>query len=452
MRAVVQEVVAGRSDPAGVVARAGVPLREVERVLRAIGEDASDLAELAARPALTIDAAAVERMRALLAGVPEPLADLDHVPATAATVLERARHLHERYDLARCRVLLAGDHDATSLAFGVLGIGVRELVVVDVDQRLLAFLAGEGVEVRFADLRVGLPAPLHGRFDLVFTDPPYSPAGVGLFAARAIEALAPERPTRLLLAYGYPDGAPALGLKVQAELSALELVYEAILPGFNAYDGAQAIGARAALYVLRPTKRSRRIAARRAPRHAQALYTRGRQAVEARAAALPELGELAGDSAARYFGEHWPGKRARPLTELLDAPQEAPTVYVNLAPDLVYSLYQAVVAVTAKRVVIVAHNRTEGLRSAAEQALLRELAAPRYEVVRLARSWRGSPFTLVELSALAGSRARDERLVHLPAAQALARGDRDLDRERGERRAPVLERGRGGEAVAGADG
>jgi hypothetical protein len=438
VRAVVGEAVAGRgADLADVVARSGVPLREVERVLQAIGDDAADCAAIAARPALTIDDAAVERMRALLAGVPEPLADLDHVPATAETVLERARYLHERYDLERCRVLLVGDHDATSLAFGALGIELRELVVVDVDQRLLGFLAHAGVEVRFADLRVGLPAPLHGGFDLVLTDPPYSPAGVGLFAARALEALAPDRPTRLLLAYGYPEGA--LALKVQSELSALELVYEAVLPDFNAYDGAQAIGSRSALYVLRPTKRSRKIAARRGGRHAQTLYTRGRQAVEARTAALPELGALAGDPDALYFGEHWPGKGARPLAELLEAPQPASTVYVNLAPDLVYSLYQAVIAATAERVVIVAHNRTEGLRSAAEQALLHELVAPRYEVARLARSWRGSAFTLVELTARGESPGRDERLVHLPAAAASARGDVDLDRQGRERRAPVLE-------------
>jgi hypothetical protein len=60
-------------------------------------------------------------------------------------------------------------------------------------------------------------------------------------------------------------------------------------------------------------------------------------------------------------------------------------------------------------VVILAHNRTEGLRSAAEQALLRQLAAPRYEVVQLARSWQGTPFTLVELR---GGGPRDEREVY----------------------------------------
>lgn len=370
-------------------------LREVERIVAAPGS-------LPARPELDEDGA-LERMRALLADVPPPLADLDHVQATAETVLARVRFLHERYELERCRVLLLGDHDATSLAFGVLGARARELCVVDVDQRQLSFL--EGVDTWFADLRVGLPAPLRGRFDIVLTDPPYSPAGVGLFAARALEAS--KRESRLLLAYGYPEGSPALGLKVQAELSALELVYEALLPDFNAYDGALAIGSRAPLYVLRPTRRSAKIAARRGARHAEALYTRGRQAVEA-SAAKPDLSELENEPGARYFGGDW-----RPLSELLDAPQPADVVYVNLAPDLVYGLYQAVSAAVAKRLVIVAHNRTEGLRNAAEQSLLRELAAPRYEVVKLTRSWRDSPFTLVELR---GDRApRDEREVYREA-------------------------------------
>ena len=268
--------------------------------------------------------------------------------------------------------------------------------MVDVDQRQLAFLAG-AADTWFADLRVGLPAPLRGRFDIVLTDPPYSPAGVGLFAARALEAM--KREARLLVAYGYPEGSPALGLKVQSELSALELVYEAVLPDFNAYEGALAIGSRAPLYVLRPTKRSAKIAARRGARHAEALYTRGRQAVESDGGPIR--------TSRRVGADRW-----TPLAELLEAPVQAETVYVDLTPHLVYSLYQAVVASVAPRVVILAHNRTEGLRTAAEQALLRQVAAPRYEVVQLARSWQGTPFTLVELR---GGGPRDEREVYRDA-------------------------------------
>ncbi len=215
-----------------------------------------------------------------------------------------------------------------------------------------------------------------------------------------------------MVAYGYPEGSPALGLKVQTELAALELVYEAVLPDFNAYDGALAIGSRAALYVLRPTKRSRKIAVRRAGRHAEAMYTRGRQAIESAAAAAPDLAELGGEAGALYFGDGW-GKRGRPLSELLDAPQPAATVVVNLAPDLVYSLYQVAVAAVAQRVLIVAHNRTEGLRTAAEQARLRSVVDGRYEVVALTRSWRDSAVTLVELRGEGGP--RDERQLYREA-------------------------------------
>ena len=127
-------------EPAEIVARTGVTLREVERILAAGGK-------LPPRVTPREDGA-LARMRERLAGVPEPLADLDHVQATAETVLARVRVLHERYELERCRVLLLGDHDATSLAFEVLGVRPRELCVVDVDQRQLAFLAGRRHLVR----------------------------------------------------------------------------------------------------------------------------------------------------------------------------------------------------------------------------------------------------------------------------------------------------------------
>ena len=61
-----------------------------------------------------------------------------------------------------------------------------------IDEQLLAFIdktARErdwNIKTYFADLRLELPASLETHFDLIFTDPPYSPAGVKLFLQRNI--------------------------------------------------------------------------------------------------------------------------------------------------------------------------------------------------------------------------------------------------------------------------
>ena len=366
-------------------------------------------------------------MGELLAGVPEPLTDLDHVPATAATVLDRVRYLHAHYELERCRVLLLGDHDATSLAFGALGAPVRELAVVDVDQRQLRYLAA--LRRRHVVRRPARRAA--GAAARALRHRPHRPAVLarGRRPVRGAGARGDEARVAAAVAYGYPEGSPALGLKVQAELSALELVYEALLPDFNAYDGALASArARRCTCCGRPSARARsRCGGASATR--EALYTRGRQAVESgggRRARLPR--RVRGRGRRAYFGAGC----KRPLRELLDAPRPAPTVVVNLAPDLVYSLYQAAVAAVAERVLIVAHNHTEGLRSAAEQARLRAVVAPRYEVVA------ARPLVARARRSRSSSCAATARRA--TSGRSTARRPRP-DRQRRQRRAPVLERG-----------
>ena len=349
-----------------LVARSGAPRRDVEHLLRLL--DGGDHAELALPPAASreLPAAAMEQV---LAARPPADRSLDHVQATAETVLRRAAWLDDEYELAQSRVLMLGDHDATSLAFGVLGIEVSELVVVDIDHALLEYL-DRGPDLHFADLRLGLPEALHDRFDIVVTDPPYTPEGVGLFAARAVEALERHERGRIVLAYGFPPSQPALGLKVQAALADLALVYEAVLPGFNVYEGAQAIGGRAAQYVLRLTRRSKRVAARHAQR--AALYTHGRQAVES-SAQPPEL------------------EGALELVEVR-GPYDEP-VKINLAPYHGRSLVHAALAAQAPAVDLLVPNETDGVRSAAEQQRTRTLLGD----VSFLRSWQGTPYTLVQV-------------------------------------------------------
>lgn len=232
------------------------------------------------------------RMAALVAAAPGGRRNLDQIAATVDTRLRRARQLASRYDLAGARVLCLGDHDLTSLALALVEPRAR-VAVVDVDDRLLEYVdgsaAGLSVEVtcRFADLRLGLPPDLAGAVDIVFTDPPYTPEGVRLFAWRGCQALRRDDHSRLLLCYGHAERQPALGLKVQAALHSLHLLIEEVRPGFNRYEGAPAIGSASALYVTRPVPATWRVIEHDRAADSR-IYTHGPMAVEAGARPLPE--------------------------------------------------------------------------------------------------------------------------------------------------------------------
>jgi hypothetical protein len=166
-----------------------------------------------------------------------------------------------------------------------------EVTVVDVDQRILAYIdaAGLGVRTLWSDLRLGLAPSARGWADLAVTDPPYTPAGVGLFTARAVEGLRDRDQGRILLAYGASERTPALALKVQSALHDLNLLNEAIFPDFNRYHGAEAIGSAADLYILRPTAKTWPAVAARVDALATAIYTQGPQAVESAATPPPPV-------------------------------------------------------------------------------------------------------------------------------------------------------------------
>ncbi|HXM57463.1 MAG TPA: bis-aminopropyl spermidine synthase family protein, partial [Candidatus Dormibacteraeota bacterium] len=211
----------------------------------------------AAAPAAASAAGAIEAaMAALMRALPGSDRSLDHVAATPATAAARARFLAETFDLARATVVCLGDHDLTSLALAQL-CPSADVRVVDVDERILAFVAGTAAERGwrvtpvFADLRVELPPTLRESADLVFTDPPYTPAGMRLFLARGLESLRRRDVGRVVFCYGFGERQPALGLNVQAVFHGLHLVAEAILPRFNRYAGAEALGGVSSLYVCR---------------------------------------------------------------------------------------------------------------------------------------------------------------------------------------------------------
>ncbi|MDU0288666.1 bis-aminopropyl spermidine synthase family protein [Saccharothrix longispora] len=399
-----------------------VPRRTVQELLTAIGDDldtSGDRYRLA--PAHAADYAGfgvggddlvdpfgallsrhTAQLRAILADiadVPPPLAALDHVQATAETALKRALWLDNTYDLAGRTLLCLGDHDLTSLAVCSVNPDVS-VVVVDVDDRLLEYVDGRAAERGFAirtvhaDFRFGLPPAVLETADLVFSDPPYTPEGMALFAGRAVEALADPGRGRVLLAHGFSDRTPALGLKVQQELQRLGLVFEAILPAFHRFDGAQAIGSAADLYVCRPTSR-RPVAPART-----SIYTHGPQSVEASGPGSKALAALV-DLAPRPESSPPPKPRQPGWAEPVG--KGAASLAVDLSGDPGPWLLRTLLACSPGRMAALVPNNHPDVASEKGQKGLASLVGTRFALRFLRSTPDGKHCVVVADQVLAGT-------------------------------------------------
>jgi Branched-chain polyamine synthase A C-terminal domain len=367
----VQRVLSALADGGSVgevVRRAGVDRHDVEDVLRRVRRwvrrdgERYVLTEAWApdRGSGLAGDALVAVMAEVAAGLPRGVAALDHVSATPATMAARAEYFAGRYALAGATVLCVGDHDLTSVAVSLAEPGV-EVLVVDIDQRILAYIdevaAARGLDITtaFGDLRIGLPSSFRERADLAFTDPPYTADGVGLFLARGLAGLRRSGHERVGLAYGFARRQLASGFRTQGVLRELRLVTEALAPGFNRFDGAEAIGAASDLYVCRPTKWTwDRL--ERGSGDAR-IYTRGPAAGESATARVPQSIVDSIGPGMTYVGDGWPS-RSRSLAEL--AAGRAP-VAVNLTPHYEACLAQVLLAVApADAAVVVTASTLDG--------------------------------------------------------------------------------------------
>ena len=104
-------------------------------------------------------------------------------------------------------------------------------------------------------LRLGVPINYCDQFDLIFSDPPYTPEGMSLFLQKAIEC-AKNKYTSIYLCYKTAELSASVGLKVQKELLKNHIYFRAILPNFNDYTGAEALGYRSDLYICILTPKS----------------------------------------------------------------------------------------------------------------------------------------------------------------------------------------------------
>jgi hypothetical protein len=443
LRTVVRLLTEGSHTLPSLVAASAVDRRSVEALLTALGGDLvrdgdtmriapastdayRDLVDypqlLATEPAdpfarqLAAQADLLARVRRWIATAPGARQALDHVSATPETVVRRALWLDATFDLAGARLLCVGDHDLTSLAVAALNPRAA-VTVVDVDDAILEHIdtaSGGRVRCLWADFRFGLAPGASGWGDLVLTDPPYTPDGVRLFLTRGLEGLRDREHARLVMAYGYGENHPALGLAVQQAVTGLQLTYQAVLPAFNRYDGAQAVGSASDLYVLRPTARAFRALDRGADRRGAGrapvnIYTHGAQALEGDGGTLDDGVVTAVRAAAAgpaglpvgFVGPGWPGRDVSPLAALFggEPPAELTRCDGALALDLSGDpggwLARALLAAGARRLALLVPNGHQDLASEAAQRALASLVAPRYRL-RLRRSTPGPKLAIVE--------------------------------------------------------
>jgi predicted methyltransferase len=188
---------------------------------------------------------------------------LDQFLATAETVVRRALLFQFFQDVSGKRIALLGDDDFTSVALTLLNPAVS-VTVFEIDDRIRSTLQNLAKEQSLSitvvpyDARTIVPSDHKGSYDVVFTDPPYTPDGVSLFVSRAVEFLdKTNESSRLYFCYGNSDRAKERFLPIQNFITDSGLLMRWVFDKFNRYTGAESIGSSSSLYVTDITPKTR---------------------------------------------------------------------------------------------------------------------------------------------------------------------------------------------------
>lgn len=206
---------------------------------------------------------AVELLKTISSKRPSPERRYDQFTATIETTARRASLLQFFGDVEGKRLLFLGDDDFTSIAVANLG-SARSIMVVDIDNRILSGIEAVsdnhnlGIKTVHYDARKKLPAELRDKFDVVFTDPPYTTEGIELFTSRAIESLdKANKAARIYVCYGNSDRAKERFLPIYEIFTNSGLMTRWVFDKFNRYHGAESIGSASSLFVTEATPKTK---------------------------------------------------------------------------------------------------------------------------------------------------------------------------------------------------
>ncbi len=204
----------------------------------------------------------LKKAKLLFADRPASNRYFDQFLATEETVCQRALLLCRRGHISKKRLVFLGDDDFTCLPVALLKEAKR-ILVVDIDKRVLSAIRKAAnkeklkIETLYYDLRQPLPPHLRANFDVIFTDPPYTPEGIDLFLSRGLEALEKNPSSVLYCCYGQSERAREKTLVIQEEINKMGLLVREKLFNFNRYFGASSIGSASSLYINSITAKTR---------------------------------------------------------------------------------------------------------------------------------------------------------------------------------------------------
>lgn len=200
---------------------------------------------------------------------PQANVQIDQAKCTLETSMRRAILCLREHMLIGKQILCLGDDDLVSVSLGFLlkllfpntALQRETIGVVDIDERFLSYIGEIADRERLpitcclADLRENIPAELQGRFNCVVTDPPYTLQGMSLFVSRGLSALKKDIGLPIFLSFAHKP--PDFTLAMHREFTRMELMVSSVIPRFNEYEGAEMIGNRGQMIILKTTERSK---------------------------------------------------------------------------------------------------------------------------------------------------------------------------------------------------
>lgn len=203
----------------------------------------------------------MERLKLYLSMRPQVDVTLDQAHGKPITALRRAVLALEKDAFFNREIALFGDDDLVSVALMLLWKLIYadqkspKITVFDIDERLLDYIESIADELEieintvFYDAKNAIATEHLNKFEVAFTDPPYTTEGAKLFLTRVKQLLKTQ--VNLPVFFSYGQKSPQDNHAVIRVLTELGFAIEELIPNFNEYEGAAILGGVGQMMVLK---------------------------------------------------------------------------------------------------------------------------------------------------------------------------------------------------------